>query len=63
VLPQDVDTAAVAEIVAWVKSRHPVWDTPLVLTGGDAVADALNLVGKRAHGAVVVVDTEAGLPA
>jgi IMP dehydrogenase len=62
VLPQDVDTAAVAEIVSWVKSRHTVWDTPLVLTGGDAVADALNLVGKRAHGAVVVVDAE-GKPA
>ncbi|GAA5155991.1 MULTISPECIES: GuaB1 family IMP dehydrogenase-related protein [Amycolatopsis] len=58
VLPQDVDPAAVAEIVGWVKSRHTVWDTPLVLTGGDAVADALNLVGKRAHGAVVVVDEE-----
>ena len=61
VLPQDVDPAAVAGIVGWVKSRHPVWDTPLVLTGGNAVADALNLVGKRAHGAVVVVD-DAGRP-
>ncbi|WP_290056894.1 GuaB1 family IMP dehydrogenase-related protein [Amycolatopsis solani] len=58
VLPQDVDTHAVAEIVGWVKSRHTVWDTPLVLTGGDAVADALNLVHKRAHGAVVIVDGE-----
>src|SRR3981189_3438139 len=58
VLPQDVDSAAGAEIVSWIKSRHTVWDTPLVLTGGDAVADALNLVGKRAHGAVVVVDAE-----
>ncbi|RZQ63558.1 GuaB1 family IMP dehydrogenase-related protein [Amycolatopsis suaedae] len=58
VLPQDVDPAAVAEITSWVKSRHAVWDTPLVLTGGDAVADALNLVGKRAHGAVVVVDAD-----
>ncbi|NBH04966.1 IMP dehydrogenase, partial [Amycolatopsis sp. SID8362] len=58
VLPQDVDTDAVTEIVGWVKSRHTVWDTPLVLTGGDAVADALNLVHKRAHGAVVVVDGE-----
>ncbi|WP_020670432.1 GuaB1 family IMP dehydrogenase-related protein [Amycolatopsis nigrescens] len=56
VLPQDVDAAAVTDIVAWVKDRHTVWDTPLVLTGGDAVADALNLLGKRAHGAVVVVD-------
>jgi IMP dehydrogenase len=58
VLPQDVDSAAVADIVGWVKSRHTVWDTPLVLTGVDAVADALNLVHKRSHGAVVVVDGE-----
>jgi IMP dehydrogenase len=56
VLPQDVAPQAVAEIVGWIKSRHPVWDTPLVLGPGDAVADALNLLPKRAHGAVVVVD-------
>ncbi|MGD9529420.1 GuaB1 family IMP dehydrogenase-related protein [Pseudonocardia sp.] len=58
VLPQDVAPEAVAEIVAWIKSRHPVWDTPLTLHIGDAVADALNLLPKRAHGAVVVVDDE-----
>ncbi|MER7080214.1 IMP dehydrogenase [Saccharopolyspora kobensis] len=58
VLPQDVDPAAVAEIVSWVKTRHPVWDTPLVLHADDAVADALNLLPKRAHGAVVVVDDD-----
>jgi IMP dehydrogenase len=58
VLPQDVDPAVVADIVTWVKSRHTVWDTPLVLTPGDAVADALNLLPKRAHGAVVVVDDD-----
>src|SRR6185312_9545179 len=56
VLPQDVAPDAVAGIVEWIKSRHPVWDTPLVLHTGDAVADALNLLPKRAHGAVVVVD-------
>jgi IMP dehydrogenase len=56
VLPQDVAPQAVAEIVAWIKSRHAVWDTPLVLRTGDAVADALNLLPKRAHGTVVVVD-------
>jgi IMP dehydrogenase len=61
VLPQDVAPEAVAEIVAWIKSRHPVWDTPLVLTPADAVADALNLLSKRAHGAIVVVD-EGGRP-
>ncbi|MDF3051168.1 MAG: dehydrogenase family protein [Pseudonocardia sp.] len=58
VLPQDVAPEAVAEIVAWIKSRHQVWDTPLVLHTGDAVADALNLLPKRAHGTVVVVDAD-----
>ncbi|GEL24469.1 IMP dehydrogenase [Pseudonocardia sulfidoxydans NBRC 16205] len=56
VLPQDVDPQAVAGIVTWIKSRHPVWDTPLTLHTDDAVADALNLLPKRAHGTVVVVD-------
>ncbi|HET9140574.1 GuaB1 family IMP dehydrogenase-related protein [Actinophytocola sp.] len=58
VLPQDVDPGVVAEIVAWVKARDAVWDTPLVLTAGDAVADVLNLLPKRAHGAVAVVDAD-----
>ena len=61
VIPQDVDPAAVADIVAGVKSRHTVWDAPVVLHPGDAVADALNLVSKRAHRTVAVVD-EAGRP-
>jgi len=56
VIPQDVPTEAVAEIIEWVKARHSVWDTPLTLTTGDAVADAWNLLHKRAHGAVIVVD-------
>lgn len=57
ILPQDVDPDTVADIVTWVKNRHPVWDTPLTLTPDDTVADALELMGKRAHGAVVVVDS------
>ncbi|WP_447005639.1 GuaB1 family IMP dehydrogenase-related protein [Saccharothrix isguenensis] len=58
VLPQDVAPQAVAEIVQWVKARHPVWDTPLTLHPDDSVADAVNLLHKRAHGAVVVVDDD-----
>jgi IMP dehydrogenase len=58
VLPQDVDASVVADTVRWVKSRHLVVDTPLVLSPGDAVADALNLLPKRAHRAVLVVDGE-----
>jgi GMP reductase len=58
VLPQDLDPAVVAQTVRWVKSRHLVLDTALVLSPGAAVADAINLLPKRAHGAVVVVDEE-----
>src|SRR5579884_387719 len=57
VLPQDVDRAAVAETVRWVKSRHLVLDTALTLGPQDAVADAINLLPKRAHRAVVVLDS------
>ena len=56
VLPQDVPLEVVAEVVAWVKERDPVLETPLTLTPHDTVLDALHLMPKRAHGAVVVVD-------
>jgi len=60
VLPQDLPVEAVADTVRFVKSRHLVADTPLVLAPGDAVSDAIALLPKRSHGAVVVV--EAGRP-
>jgi len=56
VLPQDIDPTVVAETVAWVKSRHLVLDTALTLGPQDAVADAANLLPKRAHRAVAVLD-------
>lgn len=61
VLPQDLDPAVVAETVSWVKSRHLVLDTALTLGPQDAVADAINLLPKRAHRAAVVLD-DAGRP-
>jgi len=57
VLPQDLDPAVVAETVRWVKSRHLVLDTALTLGPQDAVADAINLLLKRAHRAAVVLDS------
>lgn len=61
VLPQDLPLEVMTEVIGWVKSRHPVFDTALRLTAEDTVTDALQLIGKRAHGAVVVVDA-AGAP-
>ncbi|WP_432522383.1 GuaB1 family IMP dehydrogenase-related protein [Kineococcus sp. SYSU DK006] len=58
VLPQDIPVDVVAEVVAWVKERHPVFETPVVLHEHDTVAAALNLLPKRAHGAAVVLDDD-----
>ena len=41
----------VADVVAWVKSRDLVHDTPITLGPGDTTGQALGLLPKRAHGA------------
>ncbi|MFB6726374.1 GuaB1 family IMP dehydrogenase-related protein [Kribbella sp. NPDC056345] len=56
VIPQDIPVDVVGEVVAWVKERDPVHDTALVLPPSGTVGEALNLLPKRGHGAVVVVD-------
>jgi IMP dehydrogenase len=56
VLPQDIPADVVRDVVSWVKSRHLVYDTPLTLSPQSPVGDALALLPKRAHGAVIVVD-------
>ncbi|MFD7550815.1 GuaB1 family IMP dehydrogenase-related protein [Streptomyces sp. NPDC059578] len=56
VIPQDIPIEVVTDVVGWVKSRHLVLDTPIVLVAHQTVADALALLPKRAHHAGVVVD-------
>ncbi|MDQ0373699.1 GuaB1 family IMP dehydrogenase-related protein [Cellulomonas humilata] len=56
VLPQDVPTDVVAEVVSSVKARHTVIESAVVVSPHDTVHTALTLIGKRAHGAAVVVD-------
>ncbi|MEU6217989.1 GuaB1 family IMP dehydrogenase-related protein [Streptomyces sp. NPDC047022] len=58
VIPQDIPIDVVTEVISWVKSRHLVLDTPIVLAPHQTVADALALLPKRAHNAGVVVDDE-----
>ena len=60
VLPQDIPARVVREVVEWMKQRHPVFDTPLTLAPHQTVGEALALLPKRAHNAVVVVDEQAG---
>src|SRR5689334_5697741 len=56
VLPQDIPVPVVREVVEWVKQRHLVVDTALSLGPHNTVSDALALLPKRAHGAVIVVE-------
>jgi len=56
VLPQDIPLDIIASVVEWVKQRHPVFETPIVLAPHDTVSEALMLLPKRPHRAAVVVD-------
>ena len=58
VIPQDIPLEVIAEVVSWVKERHLVHDTPITLTRHDTVGEAINLIAKRAHNAVIVVEGE-----
>ncbi|BCB85247.1 GuaB1 family IMP dehydrogenase-related protein [Phytohabitans suffuscus] len=58
VIPQDIPFDVVADVIAWVKQRHLVHDTAITLGPTDTVGDAIHLLPKRAHGAVVVVDAD-----
>ena len=58
VLPQDIPVEVVAEVIAWQKSRHLVYDTPVTLERHTTVGAALGLLDKRAHGAAVVVEDD-----
>ena len=56
VIPQDIPLEIIAEVVSWVKRRHLVFDTPITLSPAGTVGEAMNLIAKRAHNAVIVVD-------
>ena len=58
VLPQDIPIEVIQSVVGWVKARHPVFETPITLAPTDTVGDALSLIHKRAHGAVIVVSDD-----
>jgi IMP dehydrogenase len=58
VIPQDIPLEIVTEVIGWVKQRHLVHDTAITLGPTDTVGDAIHLLPKRAHGAVVVIDAE-----
>ena len=56
VIPQDIPLDIVRGVITWVKARHTFFETPVTLSPEETVADALDLINKRSHGAVVVVE-------
>jgi IMP dehydrogenase len=58
VLPQDIPIDVVAEVIGWVKRRDLVVDTAITLGPADTVGQALGLLPKRAHGAVIVTEDD-----
>ena len=58
VIPQDIPLEIVADVIKWVKSRHLIFDTPVTLRPDETVADAIDLITKRAHGALIIVEDE-----
>jgi IMP dehydrogenase len=56
VLPQDIPLDVINTVVNFVKSRHPIYETPITLSRNDTVGEALSLIHKRAHGVVIVTD-------
>lgn len=56
ILPQDISPLALTDMVSQVKAAHPVFETPITVDVNDSVSIALALLGKRSHGAAVVLD-------
>jgi IMP dehydrogenase len=58
IFPQDIPASAVADMTAAVKGSDLILETPITLEASDTINDAMNLIYKRSHGAVIIVDTE-----
>ena len=56
IIPQDIPLDVVAATVERVKAAHVVYDTPVTVSPTTTVGEAMSLLPKRAHGAVVVVE-------
>lgn len=56
VLPQDIPFDRLASMIKQIKSADILFETPLTLKVHNTIADVLNLINKRSHGVVLIVD-------
>jgi IMP dehydrogenase len=57
-LPQDAPMPIIKSTIDYIKSRHLTYETPLTLTPSNTIAEALNIINKRSHGIIVIVDDQ-----
>ncbi|NBW29318.1 CBS domain-containing protein, partial [bacterium] len=58
VLPQDAPIEVTMKIIDAIRKAHLIYDTPLTLMSDNIVSDALNIIHKRSHGSVIIVDAD-----
>ncbi len=58
IIPQDIPLDIVRATVERVKAAHTIYDTPVTVDTSTTIGEAMSLIHKRAHGAVVVLDGE-----
>jgi IMP dehydrogenase len=56
ILPQDIPLDILASMIKYIKSRHLFYETALTLRPESTVADALNIIHKRSHNTVIILD-------
>jgi IMP dehydrogenase len=58
VLPQDIPIPILKSTIEYIKTRDLIFETPLTLSPNNTIAEALNIINKRSHGVVVIVDIQ-----
>lgn len=58
VLPQDIPVDILHSMIKYIKSRHLFYETALTLEPHNTVADAMNIIHKRSHNTVVILDKQ-----
>ena len=58
ILTQDTPLEKIKDTVKYLKTRHHAFETPVVLGEEESIQSALNLIHKRSHGAIIVVDKD-----
>lgn len=59
VLPQDIPHDVLVEMIRYIKSRHLIYETPLTMMPHNTINEALGIIHKRSHQAVIIVNEKA----